>query len=311
MNASVDTAAPQTAVRSDSATSIFVTAPDGLRLHVREYGPRLAPRLPVICLPGLARTAADFEPLATALADAPGEPRRVLALDYRGRGRSEYDSNPANYSFAVEVADLAAVLTGRGVGQAIFIGTSRGGILTMLLAAAQPTRIAGAVLNDIGPVIEPKGVMRIKGYVGKLPQPRNLKEGADILKRLFDAQFPKHTAEDWLRAASLTWSERDGALVLNYDPKLAHTLDSVDVERPIPPLWAQFDVLSSVPLMVIRGALTDLLSAETVREMRARRRKLEVIEVPDQGHPPLLSSAELIGRIAAFCRACDEAASLR
>src|SRR5215475_4793639 len=133
----------------------YVTARDGLRLHVREYGERAAPGLPVVCLPGLARTTADFEPLAAALAGDPRYPRRVLALDYRGRGLSDHDPNPDNYSIAVELDDVLSVLTARAIGCAVFVGTSRGGLITMALAAARPGVIAGAVLNDIGPVIEP------------------------------------------------------------------------------------------------------------------------------------------------------------
>jgi pimeloyl-ACP methyl ester carboxylesterase len=287
--------------------SHFISAPDGLRLHAAEYGPRVATALPMVCLPGLARTAEDFHALAGAMAGDAEHSRRVVAIDYRGRGQSEYDRNPANYAFPVELADLDAVLTALGVGRAVFVGTSRGGILTMLLAALTPTRIAGAVLNDIGPVIEPRGLMRIKSYVGKLPQPRNHAEGADILQRLFKAQFPNLSADDWLAGARLTWREQDGAFMPNYDPQLAQTLADVDLERAVPPLWAQFDALKDVPVMVIRGGLSDLLSAATVEAMRKRRRKLEVVEVPDQGHPPLLGTPEMIRRISAFLQACDAA----
>src|SRR5262245_42096192 len=147
--------ASATAAPAEGFASIFVSAPDGLKLHVRSYGPRLASTLPVVCLPGLARTTADFHPLATALATDPTEPRRVLALDYRGRGLSEYDRHPENYALPVELADLLAVLTALDIATAVFVGTSRGGLLAMMLAAAKPTAIAGVVLNDIGPVIEP------------------------------------------------------------------------------------------------------------------------------------------------------------
>jgi pimeloyl-ACP methyl ester carboxylesterase len=299
MDGSTSAAAPAAVGRS-SGESVYVSAPDGLRLHVRHYGARTAPGLPVICLPGLARTSADFDRLATALASDTASPRRVIAVDYRGRGRSGYDRDPRNYSVTAELADLTAVLTALGIGPAVFIGTSRGGILTMLLAAAQPTWLAGAVLNDIGPVIEPKGLLRIKGYVGKLPHPRSFTEGGDILKRLFDAQFPKLTDDDWREAASLTWSERDGALVLNYDAKLARTLDGIDLERTGPPLWAQFDALAGIPLMLIRGALTDLLSVETAEAMRLRRPDLDYVEVPDEGHPPRIGTPELIAHIGRF-----------
>src|SRR6266852_837262 len=175
-----------------------ITAPDGISLYVREYGDRRSPNIPVVCLAGLARTSADFDALAGALSQ---DGRRVLALDYRGRGLSEYDRNPDNYSIPVELADVLAVLTACGVPRAAFVGTSRGGLLIMALAARCPTVLAGAVLNDIGPVVEPKGLMRIKTYVGKLPQPSSFEDGAEILRRVFGARFPKLTAADWLANA--------------------------------------------------------------------------------------------------------------
>ena len=314
-------------MNAPTPTSIFISAPDGLRLHVSSYGSRSASALPVVCLPGLARTAADFDALADALAGDPpslrfggrvsnpaialatagdtARPRHVIALDYRGRGQSEYDRDPARYNFQVELADVLAIITALDATPAIFIGTSRGGILAMLLAAVRPSVIAGVVLNDIGPVIEPKGLMRIKGYVGKLPQPRTFEEGAEILRRLFDAQFPKLGPADWLASAHRTFRQENGALVPTYDPKLAKTLEGVGFEKPFPPLWAQFDALAHVPVMVIRGANSDILSAATVEAMRARRATLEVVEVPDQGHAPLLAEPDTIARIVAFAAGCD------
>ncbi|MBN8955177.1 MAG: alpha/beta hydrolase [Rhizobiales bacterium] len=286
--------------------SRFVSAPDGLKLHTRDYAVTDAGALPVVCLPGLTRTAADFHGLATALTRAE-TPRRVIAVDYRGRGLSEYDRDPRNYSAIVELADVRAVLTALEVAPAIFIGTSRGGILTMLLAAAQPVARAGAVLNDIGPVIEAKGLARIKSYVGKLPQPRDMADGGQILKRLFDAQFPKLSDDDWRDAAALTWHLSDGRPVLSYDPNLAATLKDVDIERAVPTLWPQFDALGALPVMVIRGLLSDLLSAETVEAMRARHPGLEVVEAPDEGHPPALGTPDMIAKLSTFCLSCDRA----
>ena len=291
----------------NAPTSTFVSAPDGLRLHARCYGRRSAPALPLVCLPGLARTAEDFDRLAETLSSRAERPRRVIGLDYRGRGQSEYDRNPANYNFQIELADLLAVMAALDATPAIFVGTSRGGILVMLLAAVRPTAIAGVVLNDIGPVIEPKGLMRIKGYVGKLPQPRSFEEGGEILRRLFDAQFPKLGPDGWLAAAHRTFRQENGALVPNYDVNLAKTLEGVDFEKPFPPLWKEFDALAHKPLMVIRGANSDILSAATVAAMRARRATLEAIEVPDQGHTPLLAEADVIARIADFADRCEDA----
>jgi pimeloyl-ACP methyl ester carboxylesterase len=283
----------------------YVTARDGLRLHLREYGERTAPGLPVVCLPGLARTAADFDALAVALAGDPQRPRRVLALDYRGRGLSDHDPNPDNYAIPVELDDVLSVLTARAVESAVFVGTSRGGLILMALAALRPGPIAGAVLNDIGPVIEPQGLMRIKGYVGKLPPPRDFADGAEIIRRLFAAQFPRLGDADWLGAARRTWREDGGRLVLTYDPHLTRTLAAIEPDHPLSPMWAQFDALAQTPLMVIRGSNSDLLSAATVEAMRARRQATTVIEIPDQGHAPLLAEADTIARIAAFVAECS------
>ena len=286
------------------ARSVFVSAQDGLRLHVRIWGSRTAPGLPLVCLPGLARTTADFEPLAAGLMGS-ASARAVYAFDYRGRGRSDYDRNSANYSFAVELADIVAALTALDIGRAVFVGTSRGGLLAMMLATARPATIAGVVLNDIGPVIDPKGLVRIKGYVGKLPQPRGFDDAATVLRRLFGAQFPALTDADWLAFARRTYEERSGRLAPNYDPRLADTLRGVDVEQPLPALWNEFEALAGVPLLVIRGANSDILAPATVKAMRARHKNMKAIEVPDQGHAPLLAEPALIERIEAFVESCE------
>lgn len=292
---------------TDTSYSTFVTAPDGLRLHARCYGRASTASTPVVCLPGLARTWADFDVLAIALSRDGPHPRRVITLDYRGRGLSQYDRDPANYSLPVELADVLAVVTALESLPAIFIGTSRGGVLTMMLAAVRPSAIAGVVLNDIGPVIEPQGLMRIKSYVGvgKLPQPRTFEEGAEILRRLFHSQFPRLGPVDWLAGARRMFKEENGRLVTTYDPKLATTLASLDLERPMPALWNEFDALTNVPLMIVRGANSDILSASTIAQMKARHPALVTLEVPDQGHAPLLAEADVISVIAKFVAACD------
>src|SRR5262247_1492315 len=221
---------------SQGFASVFVTAQDGLTLHVRRYGSGHACAHSVVCLPGLARTAADFHPLATALAADPASPRLVLALDYRGHGQSQYDRNHKNYTIRVALADLSAVLAALEITSAVFIGTSFGGVLAMMPAALSPTAVTGVILNDIGPVLEPAGLMRIKNYVGKLPTARNSKEGAEILRWLFEAQFTKLSPDDWMAFAQRTWREDHGTLVPTHDPKLARALRALDLER-LPTLW--------------------------------------------------------------------------
>ena len=287
---------------TDAPISRFVTAADGIKLHVREYAGRGNGALPVVCLPGLARTTLDFEPLAEALA---AEGRRVIALDYRGRGRSDYDPDPAKYSLPVELGDVIAVLAALACEPAVFVGTSRGGILTMLLAALRPSAIAGAVLNDIGPVLEIEGLVRVKGYVGKLPKAATFEEAAINLERLFGAQFTRLTPEDWLRYARRTFAEQNGLLVPNYDLALARALEDFDPAKPLPDLWPQFEALGPVPVMTIRGANSDLLSAATVAEMGKQHPDLQALVIPDQGHAPLLAEADVTARIAAFIERCD------
>jgi pimeloyl-ACP methyl ester carboxylesterase len=245
--------------------------------------------------------------LAAELAADPAQPRLVLAIDYRGHGQSEYDRNPDNYTLPVALADLSAVLIALEIAPAIFLGTSYGGLLAMMLAVWRPTAIGGAILNDIGPVSEPRGWMRIKGYVGKLPVPRNFEEGAEILRWWFHAQFPKLTPQDWIAFAQRTWREDRGRLVPDCDPKLTRTLQGADLQH-LPTLWDHFDALARVPLMIVRGANSDMLASTTLGAMLSRRSELEVAVVPDQGHAPLLTEPKLIRRIAAFVASCDVSA---
>jgi pimeloyl-ACP methyl ester carboxylesterase len=285
--------------------SVCVTAPDGLLLHVRIYGSRQPSSLPIVCLPGFARTAADFHSLARALAADPAQPRWVVAPDYRGHGQSEYDPNPDNYALGVDLADLSTILTALAIAPGIFIGTSHGGILTMLLALSRPSAIAAVILNDIGPVIEPQGLLQIKGYVGKLPVPRDYTEGAEILRWVFAAHFPKLTSQDWIALAEGTWREHAGALVPDYDVRLARTLQRANLENSAPTLWNEFDALAGIPLMIIRGANSVMLTSKTLNTMLARRGEADIVVVPDQGHAPLLTEPKLLRRIGAFIASCD------
>jgi pimeloyl-ACP methyl ester carboxylesterase len=296
---------------TEGYTDLFVSASDGLKLYARDYGPRAGPALPVVCLPGLARTSADFHDLALALSQDERRPRRVLALDYRGRGRSDYDRNWRNYDLKVELGDVLQVVTAAGVDEAVVLGTSRGGLIAMALAAARPALLRGVVLNDIGPVIEGKGLVRIRGYVGKLPSPRDYAEGGEILKRLFDAQFPKSSDEDWQALARSTWKAADGRLVADYDPALRKTLEAADFEKPPPPLWFLFAGLKRVPVLVLRGANSDLLSAETLQAMAAAHPDMEAVTLPDQGHVPALRGRDMVQRLRRFVVRVEEGSTVR
>ena len=278
-------------------TSRFVTASDGLRLHVRIYGASVAGELPVVCLPGLTRTAADFHVLAAALAANPVVARPVVALDYRGHGQSDY-GNPGHYGLRADLVDLSTVLTALNIARAVFVGTSHGGVLAMMLTLLRPTAIAGVILNDIGPVIEPRALLQIKGHMETLPVPRDFADGAEILRRLFGARFPKLGSQDWIAFARRTWRKRGGALAVDYDPRMARRLD-VSLAHATPTLWEEFDALAHVPLMVVRGANSTMLTARTLTAMLARRRELDIVVVPDQGHAPLLDTPRLMRRIAA------------
>jgi pimeloyl-ACP methyl ester carboxylesterase len=288
--------------------SRFCAALDGLRLHIRDYGSILDPGIPVVCLAGLTRNSADFGPLASALASGlNGARRRVLALDYRGRGLSEYDRDWKNYSLEIENSDVLSVLAALEINAAIFIGTSRGGLHTMLLSAARPTVIRGAVLNDIGPVLEPRGMARIRGYVGKLPVPRSIPDAIDLLKEMMSERFNGLSEADWETYAKITFADAVGRIGARYDQKLMKTLDGLDLEQPLPTLWPQFDGLGGVPLLILRGANSDLFSAGTLKEMAARHPGAKVQTVEGQGHAPLLLDQETITTISDFAAKIDSA----
>jgi len=290
---------------SDTYRDLFVSAADGLRLYAREYDPGTAGALPVVCLSGLTRSSEDFNELAVALSRDTAHPRRVLALDYRGRGRSDWDKDWRNYDIKIELNDVLQVLTVAGIEKAVFVGTSRGGLITMALSAVRPTLIAGAVLNDIGPVLEARGLARIRGYVGKLPTPHSMQEAVQILQQASAAEFPAFTDEQWKALVRVTWREANGQLVLNYDPNLMKTLEASDPTAPLPDLWPLFEGLKPFPLLVIRGEHSDLLSAETVQAaMQARHQRLTAITVPGQGHAPALDGG-LVQAIEQFVMAVE------
>jgi pimeloyl-ACP methyl ester carboxylesterase len=262
--------------------------------------------MPVVCLPGLARMAADFHELALHLSGHRHRPRRVLALDYRGRGLSAHDVNWRNYDIRVEMQDVLSFIAAAGIEDAIFIGTSRGGLITMAIGAARPSIIKGVVLNDVGPLIEAKGLVRIRGYVGKLPVPRDWNEAIFILRRLADSQFPILTDAEWDRYARRTWREENGRFTPWYDVHLMKPLAELDLEKPLPDLWPYFHALNHAPVLAIRGANSDLLSAETLAEMQKRHPACQGFTVPGQGHAPQLGDALSLNRIASFIASVED-----
>ncbi len=283
---------------------------DGLLLHNRVYGSATA-HWPVVCLPGLARTSADFHELATHLSTHPQRPRRVVAMDYRGRGRSDFDPNPANYDVRVEMQDVQDVLTALGVHEAAIVGTSRGGLIAMGLSAVRPGLIRAVALNDIGPVIEGKGLARIKGYVGKLPQPKDFAEAVALVKRIASQHFPRLSAQEWDRFARRTFKEENGRLLADYDPQLLRSLEAFDLEKPLPALWQYYEGLKGVPLLSIRGEHSDLFSAGTQQEMLARHPLAEAYVAVGEGHAPLLGDAAALRRITQFILAAEDKARKR
>jgi len=277
--------------------SRFVAARDGLRLHFLDFQPQRETRAPVVCLPGLARSAEDFDPIARRLA---AQGHRVLALDYRGRGLSDWDPDWSHYDLDVEQDDILAVLADAGVARAVFIGTSRGGIHTMRLAHARPGLVLGAVMNDIGPKIEVDGLVRIKSYVGRLPPLNSLDDAIGLMRLAAGAYFSGVGAQEWEIYARQTFVEKDGKVVLRYDPQLSHTLDTVAPDMQSPTFWDEFAALARVPVLAIRGATSDILSVETVHEMARRHPGLEQLTVEGQGHAPLLLDEPTISRIVGF-----------
>ncbi|WP_083659893.1 alpha/beta fold hydrolase [Acuticoccus yangtzensis] len=282
------TSAAKRTVTTTSVTTTTVTARDGTTLSARVYGPKGDP-VPVVCLPGLSRNCRDFGCLAEALSSARGgRPRRVYALDLRGRGASGW-ADPSTYNVLQELEDVVACLDAWGIERAQLVGTSRGGLITMLMAMAAPERIERAVLNDIGPIIERRGLARIAGGIGAVMDHASFEALADYLTEAWGPQFPHLTHEKWLRAAHQLAAENDaGGVTLSFDPALAGTVRGYTADQPAPDFWPGFEALADKPVMIVRGAHSDLLSAATVEAMRRRHRDLTALVIPDEGHAPLL-----------------------
>lgn len=289
---------------SEAFQDIFFTGRDGLRLHARHYpAAGGAQGRPVVCLPGLTRNARDFHDLSSALSNHPNGARDVYAVDYRGRGRSAFDPDWRNYTLQVEMLDVLDFLTLTGLHNVAVIGTSRGGLIATLMAAVQPSAIGAVVLNDIGPVIEYDGLARITGYVGRMPLPISWPDAAKMYRDLNRRHFPEVRERQWEELARQWYNEKNGRPTYGYDPNLGNALSIFD--GPMPELWPQFEALKRVPVLVVRGENSDILSPETVEEMRRRHPELVTITVASQGHAPLLKDQQTIGAIQHFLAATD------
>ena len=260
---------------------------DGLKLHYRDYpGPHDRP--PILCLPGLTRNARDFGPVAERLAGA----WRVIAVDFRGRGLSQHDPNPQNYVPQTYVADVLKLLDQLGIADAVFFGTSLGGIVTMLLGTTDPERIAGAVINDIGPVVEESGVERLRKYVGKGGTFAGWKEAAESAAERNSIAFPHYTPEQWEHFARRLASERaDGSIQADYDMAISQVFAENKGTPEFEP-WSLIEGLEDKPVLIVRGETSDLFSAATANRMLAVLPKAELVTIPGIGHAPILDEPE-------------------
>lgn len=276
------------------------TSADGLRLHAYDYAAAEGPaRLPVICLHGLTRNGRDFEALAPWIA---GQGRRVLALDTRGRGRSEWDPRPMNYTPAMYASDVLALMDAAGVARAQFVGTSMGGIVTMVLASMRPHAVAGAVLNDVGPRLNAEGLKRIGTYTGQPAPARDWTEAAAVARRINGAAFPDYGNTEWEAFARRLFElAPEGGLRLAYDPDIAAPIRAAGPNALAPDITPLFVALATGrPLLLIRGALSDLLDDIGVAHMRQLAPHIQYAEVPRVGHAPMLSEPDARAAIAAY-----------
>lgn len=270
----------------------FWSSRDGLRLHYREYaGPEDRPA--IICLPGLTRNARDFEALAARLAGQ----WRVLCPEMRGRGDSAYARDSATYNPLQYVEDVTLMVEAEGLSRFVAIGTSLGGLMTMALALTMPQRIVGAVLNDIGPDIETAGLDRIRGYVGQGRNFATWMHAARALEESHRAAYPDFQIADWLvMAKRLMTLSSNGRVVFDYDMKIAEPFSRPGGEAGAD-LWPGIDALAGKPLLLLRGELSDLLSAATLRRMTERAPGAEAVTIPRRGHAPTLDEPAAIAAL--------------
>lgn len=277
----------------------FFTVEAGLRLHFRDY-PGSNERLPLLCLHGLTRNVKDFEDFA--LLFAPG--RRVVLLDFRGRGRSDYDPQPERYTPLHYSGDVLRLMDHLGFAEAIFVGTSLGGLVTMIIAEIEPDRIAATILNDVGPELRDTGLARIRTYVGKGVRFGSWEEaGAAIAVN--NGNLPAHfTADDWTRTARKICREDQGEIVFDYDQAIAIPFNS-NGAAPTVDLWPLFTKLSERPVLVVRGEKSDLLEADVLEKMTDLSPSVTSVTVPGVGHAPDLTEPDAVKAIHSFLDRVD------
>jgi pimeloyl-ACP methyl ester carboxylesterase len=278
---------------------LMIPGADGISSYVVDFnavGVETGP--PVICLHGLTRNHKDFRDLIEPLQRLG---RRVIALDVRGRGRSDRDPNPSNYNPLIYVQDLMAIMARLGIARATFIGTSMGGLMTMVLASFAPHMIASAVLNDIGPEVDPAGIKRIQNYVAKTTIMRNWDEAALTIQGIGSVAYPNRDFAFWLDLAKRNMVEADGGIIFDYDPAIAN-FAAPPSDGPAPTMWEQFKGFKDIPTAVIRGGLSDLLSSDIVARMKEAKPDLITAEVPNVGHAPMLTEPQAWAAIEAIVR---------
>ncbi|RAX40568.1 alpha/beta fold hydrolase [Rhizobium tropici] len=293
-------------MRSDDQSGFLartIPATDGLKLHVRDYAGDKAAILnptPVFCLPGLTRNSRDFHQLALLLSRDSPAPRRVITLDARGRGLSERDPDKSHYNLLVEAQDVLTVCAALDIKQAIFVGTSRGGLILHMLAASRPDVLKAVILNDIGPVLEKIGLADIRDYLNRDRKPASWSEAVEILRENHGSAFTALAEEDWRGMARAIYTAVDGKPVADYDPAIAAQMQALDLEAPIPDLWTQFEGFQDIPLMVIRGENSKLLAQSTTDEM-AKRHPGTIVKIANgQGHAPILHLGDIPDAIRDF-----------
>jgi pimeloyl-ACP methyl ester carboxylesterase len=271
---------------------------DGLRLHARDYaGAGGDAKLPVICLHGLTRNARDFQEVAPAVA---AQGRRVLAVDVRGRGLSDWTPDPRHYLVPTYVGDVMAMTQALGVSRAVFVGTSMGGLITMALATVAAELVAGAVLNDIGPEISAIGLARIAGYTGTAVTIETWDQAIDYARKINAAAFPDNTPHDWAAFARRMFREQGGKPILDYDPDISAPLKATPANASPPDMWPLFERLAQRPLLLVRGGLSDLLDASTSDRMREIAPAMRFAQVEGVGHAPMLTEPEARSAIESF-----------